>query len=318
MIELNRQTVEIRQFLLGQIEDEKAEQLEERIFAHSGFAEEVEIVEGELIADYRAENLSPEERTLFEQKYLKTAAGLQAVEYEDAFYEFIQGRLRKNAPLREGPPSQLATATSGAEKDVAPASAEELKPGGWLTWLKYLFNSRTAFAGLTAAACLVLLAVSVWYLAPWRQAQPTGDDSAWTERHARDAKLARLNTNAAMVTNIGGGLSVDLKPMKRGGGTITRLAISNLSQGDPVKLRLSLEQSMAEHYRAVFMDDRRNELFAVQNLTAQNTSDGPQLHILVPAEYFKAGDYQISLSVLNKNGVYEELNSYALRVVETR
>jgi hypothetical protein len=316
MTDLNRQTIEIRQFLLGQVQKKKAEQLEERIFADPDFAEEVEAVEGELIADYRAENLSPEERLLFEQKYLKTAAGLEAVEYESVFHEFIQAKLKKNAPLQEGPPGQAATVTAAAEKEIPPASPEEPKPEGGMPWLRQLFTGRPVFAGLMVAACLLLLAVGLWYT--WRLTRPSGGDAVWTERREREAELARLNTNAAVAANIKVGLSVDLKPMQRGGGTITRLPISDLSQSDLIKLRLSLTQSGAEHYRAVFLDDQRNELFAVPNLTAQNTSDGPQIHLLVPATYFKPGDYQISLSASNKNGGYEEINSYALRVVETR
>lgn len=318
MIELNRRNADIRQFLLGQIREEQAEQIEERIFDDPDFAEEVEIVEGELIADYRAENLSPEDRALFEQKYLKTAAGLQAVEYEEVFREFIRARAGENAPLREGPPGRPATVTPAAEKDAAPAPSLKLQPEGWLPWLKNLFTRRTGFAGLAAAACLVLLAAGFWYLAPWRQVRPGGDGPASAQRRAREAELARLNASAAMSTHFREGLSVDLKPMKRGGGTITRVQTGDLKQGDLIELSLSLAQSPAENYRAVVLDQESNELFAVPNLTAQNTADGPQVHLLVPAAYFKPGDYQINLSALNKNGGYEDLNSYALRVVEAR
>jgi hypothetical protein len=131
--------------------------------------------------------------------------------------------------------------------------------------------------------------------------------------------LARLNADAAVAVNIQESLSVNLNPMKRGAdGTITRLAIGDLNRSELIKLRLGLTQSGAERYRAVFLDDRRNELFAIPDLTAQNTPDGPQVHLLVPASYFKPGDYQIGLSALNKSGAYEEITSYALRVTGTR
>jgi len=42
----------IRQFLLGQLSDDKAKEIEERIFAEGDFAEEVQIVENELITNY--------------------------------------------------------------------------------------------------------------------------------------------------------------------------------------------------------------------------------------------------------------------------
>jgi hypothetical protein len=312
MVELNQQAKEIRQFLLGQIQEKRAEQIEERAFTDPDFAEEVEIVESELIADYRAENLSPEDHLLFEQKYLKSAAGLRAVEYESAFHEFVQAKLRKDVPLQEGLPGQAATIT-------AAAAPEEPGSEGWLSHLKYLFARRPAFAGLTVAVGLLLLAAGLWSLSLWSQSRLAEDDPAWAERRARETELARLNADGAGAANIQEGLAVNLNPMKRGGdGTITRLATGDLNRHELIELHLDLTQAGDGRYRAVFLDDRRNELFTVPDLAAQNTPDGPQVRLLVPAGYFKPGDYQIGLSALNKNGGYEEITSYALRVTGTR
>lgn len=315
MTDFNRQTLEIRQFLLGQLRKEAAEQLEESIFADPDFAEEVEIAESELIDDYHEGKLSLEERILFEKKYLNSAAGLETVEYESVFREFIQAKLKKREPVREEHTVSAATASAESETNVPPASPEQPKPEGWLLRFKSLFTHHQAFAILVVfAGLLTLLTIGFWYLSPWDQSRPPGSNSVGMERRNIEAELARLNTAG----NIKESVAVDLKPMQRGGSVIARLSLSDLNPSSLIKLRLNLTQIGAAYYRAVFLDDRRNELFAAPNLTAQNTPDGPQVHLLVPAKYFRPGDYQISLSLLNNSGSYEEINSYALRVLETR
>src|SRR5436853_1928493 len=102
MLDIKKQIVEIRQFLLGQLREEQAEQLEKRIFADRDFAEEIDIAESELITDYHENKLNPEERTLFERKYLTSAANVRVVDYEGIFREFIRGKLKWEDPLHKG------------------------------------------------------------------------------------------------------------------------------------------------------------------------------------------------------------------------
>lgn len=315
MLDFNKQVIEIRQFLLGQLREERAEELEVRVFADRDFAEEVEIVESELIADYHENTLNSEERTLFERKYLTTAANIQVVDYESVFGEFIRGKLKEEDPLHKGRLGVVAMSTTESEANVSPSRSEQSNPGIRFSWLRRFFTTRPVFANLTAAASLlVLLAVGFWGLSKY-STRPSGNDSAQIERRAIETELARLNTADLQVTP---DATVDLKPTQRGGGIISRLRISDFARSSFIRLRLSLMQTSPAHYRAVFLDDRGNELFAIQDLTAQNTPDGPQIQLLVPAKYFRPGDYQISLSVFNKSGSYEEVNSYALRVIEAK
>src|ERR1044072_1855610 len=112
MTDFKEQDEEIRQFMLGQLVGERAEQLEDRIFAEPEFAEEVQIVESELIAEYQEGTLSPAARSSFERKYLTSPAGLQAIEHESVLSEFL---------LRE-----MSARDHAAQKDaaaVAPAQA---------------------------------------------------------------------------------------------------------------------------------------------------------------------------------------------------
>lgn len=318
MLDIKKQTVEIRQFLLGRLQEEQAEKLENRIFADSDFAEEVEIVESELIIDYHENKLNPEERTLFERKYLTSAANLQVVDYEGVFREFIRGKLKEEDPLHKGRLELVTTSPTESEAKGSPVQTEQPKQGGRFSRLRRLFITRPVFANLTAAASLLLLlGIGFWGVKTYLT-RPTGSDSAQIERRAIEAELARLNTAPSASLQVTPGVTVDLKPTQRGGGTIPRLIIGEFNRSSFVKLRLALTQVSTAHYRAVFLDARGDELFAVQALIAQDTSEGPQVHLLMPAKYFRPGDYQISLSVLNKSETYEEVNSYALRVIEAK
>src|ERR1700749_5202221 len=130
MLDFNKHAADIRQFLLGQLPEESAQRVDARIFAERDFAEEVEIVEGELIADYHENNLSPEERALFEQKYLTSAANIQVVDYESVFREFIRGKLKEEDPRHKGHlglAATPATAETESEAEVLPVQPEQLK-----------------------------------------------------------------------------------------------------------------------------------------------------------------------------------------------
>jgi hypothetical protein len=315
MLDLKKQTVEIRQFLLGQLPEEETQQLENRIFADRDFAEEVDIVESELITDYHENKLNLEERAHFERKYLTSAANVQVVEYEGVFREFIRGKLKGENPLHKGRLGLVAMSSTESEAKVSPAQPEQSKQGIRFSWLRRFFITRPVLANLTAvASLLLLLAVGFWGLSSYLT-RPSAGDAAQTERRAIEAELVRLNTAPSASIQITPEVAVDLKPTQRGGGTISRLRIGDFKRSGFILLRLELTQASSAHYRAVFLDDRGNELFAIQDLMAHNTSEGPQVQILVPTKYFRPGDYQISLSVPDKGGADEEVNSYALRIV---
>lgn len=319
MTDLSLQASEIRQFLLGQLREARAEQLEELIFADPDFGGEVEAVERELIDDYHAGRLAPGDREHFEQTYLKNASGLREVEYEGAFAEFIRAKQKGAEPLRGAEPGRAEPAPLEARASPQSNAPEGLSPRGSQPWLGSLFTAGPAATSLKiAAGLLLLLGIGFWYLSPRLLPRTVRDDSASPERRAWEAELARLNADAAAAAYVETRVTVDLMPVQRGSGHVPRLSTGDLSQNNLIKLRLHLAQSGPTGYRAVFLDDQRHELLAVPNLTGRNTPDGPQIWLLVPSKYFKPGDYQISLRAVNADGSEEEVNGYTLRVVESK
>lgn len=313
MKELTERHADIRRFLLGQVSEESAEKTEERIFVEPDFDEEVRIVEGELIEAYRAGDLSAEERALFERRYLTSAAGRVVVAYEDAFIDFVRMQsVERRGAAAAGSPVE-ASARPEAETD--PARRRE-GPRRWnlSSLLAPLWATRRAAAFSLLAALVLLLAAGIW-LQSRRHSPPP--DPARVERSARETELARLNADDA-VPRGREVAAVTLSPAERNAGTTQRVAVGGDAPDGLVSFRLNLTQNAPGPYRASFLDDRGNELFAVSNLSARDTPEGAQLRLLVPVGYFRGGDYQITLGRAADGGGYAPEGSYTFRVTNAR
>jgi len=310
MEDLTERHAAIRRFLLGQAPEASAEQTEERIFADPEFAEEVRMVEGELMEAYRSEGLSPEERGLFELKYLTSPAGLRAVAYEDVFIDFVRAKSEEGRRAGEEVSRAEAAAQPEAEAGV-PRRRDAPRRGALATLLHPFWPSRRATAFSVLAAVVLLAAALVWL-----QSRRPAADPAQAARPAREAELARLNSEGPEPR--GREIAtVTLSAAERNAGTMQRVAPEGDTPDGLVRFRLNLTRSTQGRYQALFIDDRQHELFAVSNLAARDTAEGPQLWLLVPARYFGGGDYRIALS-LTGDGPHTQEGSYSFRVTRAR
>ena len=325
MKSFERQNTTIRQYLLGKLSDEQAEKLEDRIFTEPDFAEEVQIVEGELIADQRAGRLSSEDSQRLVSRYKATAANRFNVEFETAFGEFVCSKsdgvtapqlenLRDTLPenLRDTLPESLRDTLPESLRDTLPEKSQEpfLAQGG--LWQRFVIRFGPPAAYAAIAIAILFVGIVAWYLIPRIWSSP---DLPAQNREVIEAELAQLNSAGASPGSIWS--IVDLQIAHRSGGAMARIAL-NTTPDKVLEFHLNLAQLSARRYRVLIFDDRRNELFAVSNLTAQDTPNGPQIRLLIPVKYLKPGDYQVDLSVAKETGGYDQVNSYAFRVADTR
>jgi hypothetical protein len=314
MRDFNNENKIIRHFLLGQLAENETQQLEDRIFAEPDFAEEVQIVEDELIAEHRSGTLSPEELRMFWLKYGSSSVSRGPIEFDDAFTEFIRSKeVRDN----------FATALNSSEPRVAGPGRQENSSyapptlAGKGSAFYALISAHPVATYVTLFAFLFLLTFGLWYLSRPRSTIPTNDDLAQAARRAIEADLAQLNTTAAIV-NHKDALVVDLTPTERNKGILKRIAVDKGNEDRLIEFRLDLEQASVQPYRALFLDDKHAELFAIGNLMSQDTPNGPEVWLVAPAKYFKRGDYQIELSVSSPNGLNQIINSYAFRLLDPK
>jgi len=119
----------IREYLLKPLIDEELEKIEERLMTEDDLFQELEISKGELIEEYRAGELSNDEREWFEQHYLASGEGKRA---------------------------HAMAAALNAVKSPIPAAPRRLT---WFERLRdYLNAHRWAMAAAASAAVVIIVA----------------------------------------------------------------------------------------------------------------------------------------------------------------
>ena len=134
----------IRQYLLRQMSDEQQQELEQRVLIEDDLFEELEVSETQLIDEYVAGELNPEEREQFEQHFLTTAKRESDLEFARVLkrYTVSRGRARSDS-LAHFPPVQPPWRTSQSWWSSGEAS-------GWL---------RAA----AVVAFVAVLAATLWF-----------------------------------------------------------------------------------------------------------------------------------------------------------
>lgn len=98
---------QLRNYLLGRLDDHGEEQVERRLLSDGEFFEEFELIENELIDQYVYQRLTDEERMLFEQHLLQTAKQREKLAFAMALNEASTDhleRLIQVVPVEPRPP----------------------------------------------------------------------------------------------------------------------------------------------------------------------------------------------------------------------
>src|SRR5262245_36138723 len=90
--------LELRQYLLGKLPPAQTERLDEMSIADDRFVERLRVVEDELIDAYVAGELPPDLHEPFRAQYLRTARGLQRIQFARALRDYRSS----GAPSRAG------------------------------------------------------------------------------------------------------------------------------------------------------------------------------------------------------------------------
>jgi CHAT domain-containing protein/tetratricopeptide (TPR) repeat protein len=138
----------LKSYLLGELAQEEMRELEEQLLREEEFANQVLLIEDELIEDYMLGELSSKEQQQFEKYFLTTPRRRRKVMIVEGLRE--RASVRDPRAIVEGPPEQTTPTTkqSNVRKD------EEA------TWWTMLFQPRWKLAAL---AVLILVAVlGVW------------------------------------------------------------------------------------------------------------------------------------------------------------
>lgn len=343
----------LRRYLLGTCTEAECESLEAQFLDDDMLFDEITSLEGELYMEYAAGELIGQEKSLFEQKFLRTAEDKRRAGFADALVSTI---------------GDIA-ATRPSITEASPAQAER----------RSFFDSIGSFLGLSstamsfgATAAMLLLALGVGFflfqranLRPDDVATVDGDaaverqeqERAIAEKEERRTELERQLTapDASEPDKRDAEAERDkltneieerrrkidrLPPVRRRdeteptGRSVIALALSPgrsvRSDDGPDQTRIELTAGIKQvamtlalknvdqypHYQASVrtVDDDR-EVFSSAKVRARLGRGGKRISITIPAARLGQADYEILLTGVKTDGGTEELTRYYFSAV---
>jgi hypothetical protein len=298
--ELNDQE-QIRRYLLREVSDQEGAQVEMRIMVEEGYAEEVSMLEDELVDEYLGGGLTSGQRARFEASYLATPEGREHMNFAVAFQRHVSAMNTGNKVPNE--------------RD----SKSGLFRSGW-------FAAQRPTSLALAVLVLLLLVLSSWLLLRVRRADreldrvkselaSTREQSLSTaqqraaERDGRlrseeetrhqkasfEAEIASLKRQGTSAP--GGAESIALvlsAGQQRGGGQIKPLTVQ--PGANTVRIRLILPESIHYHiYRATLRPNGGQEIVLPDGLPATRRGSGKSVIAGLPVQSLDSGDYSLTL-----------------------
>jgi hypothetical protein len=278
MTEIDKDQNTIRAHLLGRLGNGELERLEEKFVTDQQFREVALVVEGELVDDYLAGSLSSLDRESFINHYLK--------------HPHQRRELQLTAALRNYAIQSKATTTPALEVSSQPLRQK----------ISYLLFGKRWVPVLVAIALLTTALFVAWNLA--------GKGFRPDQRAALNAELTLLNRRPANAAPY----AVKLTPvLNRSPGQSQKVLVPK--GADIVELQAHLLRQEHNSYQASLrVVDGESELFTVDGLPVEGTTDGQVVKLKVPSRLLTPADYVLSVRVLTADGRYEDVADYFFRV----
>jgi hypothetical protein len=277
MRETNQGREQIRRYLLGDLNEEARQQVEERIVTDGDYREVVLMVEEDLLDEFASNELSDKDRELFQRYYLATDRQVQ--------------KLRVTQVLKKYAADHVMA--------LPPVSSE---PGLLRRLIDFARSRNRSTQILFAGALIILIIAGSW--AGWR---------VWRSRNVSRDELARLNSPAAlalppdstvapvMLTRI---QLRDISPSPN----VVRI------KPDTRIIRFQIPQVPKQYasYRVAVSAIGGPPLLVLEGIKRLNQQD--TLVVQFPATPFTNDDYRLTLQGVHDYGQTDELGEYPFRV----
>lgn len=267
---------EMRSYLLGILDADRSEAVEESILCEQEVYDELLVIEEDLIDQYMAGSLSPLEKRRFETHFLITAER--------------QKNLRLGRLLKRYANSHSARASA---ETVAGAVRPAQEPAPAKVFLPFLVGSASKGPALAFSAaliaCLGVIVLLCW-LAARKPLHRTGS----------------VDSDALVVTLMPGSL-------RTMGATTERVTVP--PKGHNVKLRLELSDKSFQNYRSELFRENES-MQTINELKVETQGEQHFVPFTIPGELLSPGDYQVKLSGVLDSGQDEFIDNYSFRVIE--
>jgi len=313
------------QYLLGQLSEEKMNQIEAKYFTDDSFFEQLQAVENDLVDNYVLNQLSTDQRQQFEKHYLATPTGRENVEFAKLFREVVNER---------------AVLTKTESSSVWSFLTEKLN-----AVFKTIFSSRNLQIGFAVTVVLLIIG-STWSLLKIEALQEeltqfkSNGTTASEKVQALEQKLAeqqqgreqlaqQLEQERTQRTRLEQEMTEGPQPAS----VVAAFALTpgTLRQATEKKpliipeqvylLRFELEVWSEERYdiyRAALQPVDGEEIWRQSNLRLQITEKGDFIQLLLPQSLFTDGQYLVVLQGKTQGGKFEQVGIYHLNVVRRK
>jgi hypothetical protein len=276
----------IRLYLLGDLDEERQEKIEERLLSDEELQAELSDSQDELIDDYALGRLSDRERTLFETNFLLSPERLHKLRLARALVRYAEANVTKF-------PSMQASAPNTPRQR-----------------LFHFLQTRKLAVAISSTIILLTIGYIGWSVYQHKQLK---DQLAKlrSQQLKVEQELARMNTGelspqrASMV-------AVTLRPLLRDSGQVSRAVITEGTE--ILQLRLETDENRFTLYRAVIETDEGVGLYTINDVKAK-TDNGRKVVVLnLPSRLLPAGSYQIHLSGITTQKQPEDIGKYPFQV----
>lgn len=276
----------LRKYLLGELDEGRQVQVEERLLSDKDFNEQLSKEQDHLIDDYVFDALSETERESFERHFLPTAERLGKFHFAQA----IRNRLEKETV------SEAAATANWWQRLSSFLVPYRLKVGLPLTALL-----------LSVMVYVSWRAIEMWNLR-WQQSY------SQKQRANMEQEIAKLNRPPHVPEHSTSSQELSLKPsIFRGAGEMRRAVVND--SATILLLKLELTGGRFQSYQARLLTDENVEVFVIGDLKAENEGADGLLILRIPAKFLPTGDYRIKLSGTAPDGQATDVGDYAFQVV---
>lgn len=250
----------LRQFFLGNVDNEERERIEILFMTQSDARERVLMAEQDLIEDYFDDLLTPSDKTRFVQRYADTPNQQRKLRIARLVHDWVWSNSQR------------------AKTDFGPILT-------WHRFAAWLRFQRKVPIPITVTAVIVILIAGVWL-----------NNANKRERHwAIEQELARLNSPSAGLEAPSQTISTTIPPVTvRSAASEHELKLSSGIRVVEVRL-LWIQKENYTRYAAIVRRIDAAEAFTVKDLLAQK-QPGLAISVRLPAQMLTPDVYQIKLS----------------------
>jgi hypothetical protein len=341
----------LRQYVLGELDEEARIELEERLVTEPDLFELLGPTEDELTEEYMENVLSATERTGFERHFLIN----EERRWQLGFLGLLKDHTATMVTDRgEQPDVSLADpvillrerAIAGAAEPRDKRARVAIQPWATVAATFGSLRANPVWVGSLAASVAILLSGTVWFvlrstnledelgrlrvehevaqreqrglqsrvdrLSTQAQALQTKLESERQQRETIEARASDVQTQGTRPTRAQTPpLFVLATGLLRSEGSMTRIAIP--PDAPLIRLRLELPGVDYPLYRAVLYDAGGEEIWAQSKLSAQAGDGRASVTLLLPARLLPPGDYQLKLSGTDGTELLESVATCAFR-----